>query len=258
MRIAALLSCLLIAGLLAAQIAAPHPGLVRFPGLPLETVLGVPGNLLLAKSPFPAADAVAFSDNFGLLAAQGRIRLVKRDGAVLAELPYQGAPPVLNIENTPDTAIAWLPAENAIAFWREDRLARLETSDVTAPVTSISRISPQTARLLTANPDGTVSALDISLAGGATTNATVLPGVHAPAYSFGNRIIYIDQDGVAIETGDGARQTLPVSGTTFLAERMSTAWAHLYFPAQKQHYALHLAAEPALSLLPTPAAKVKP
>jgi hypothetical protein len=256
MRIGALLSFLFLAGLLAAQIAAPNPGLVRFPGSPLKTVFGVPGNLLLADSPFPAADAVAFSDNFGLLAAEAKIRLVKRDGAVLAEAPYQGAPPVLNIETTPETAIVWLPAKNALLFWRDDRFERIETSDLAAPVTSASRLSPQTARLLTTNPDATVSAIDISLADGTTKNAIVLPGVHAPAYAFGNQIIYSDQDGLQIETA-GARRTLAARSAVFTAERMSAHWVHLYFPAQNQHYALHLAAGPALSLLPAPAAQVK-
>src|SRR5579883_2429725 len=78
----------LLPGILAAQVSAPNPGIVRVERSAVANVLGVPGNLLLVHSGFPSVDAIAFSNQVGLIATSGRIRLVQKDGKVLGEAAY--------------------------------------------------------------------------------------------------------------------------------------------------------------------------
>jgi hypothetical protein len=247
---------LLLPGILAAQVAAPNPGLVRLDGSAVANVLGVPGNLLLVRSAWPAANALAFSNRIGLIASTDKIRLVQKDGTVLGETGHPGSVPVLNIDATAESGIAWLSSENAILYWRAGKFDRVPVGEQVGTVTSIAAGDSQTARLLTANPDGTVSRIDISLPDGNVRNVSVLPGVHAPAYAFGRYLLYADENGLALETAEGAKHSVAAPSGSFVAERMSDSWVHLYFPAQKAHYALHLAGEPSLSELPALRMKV--
>ena len=249
-------SFLLLPGLLAAQMGAPNPGFVRFAGAGVESALGLPGNLLLVPSAFPNADAIAFSNRLGLVASAGRIRLVQTNGTVLGEAEYNGVAPVLNVDRQADSALAWIPSERVLLYWQSGNFERAEAGAVPDQVTSVALVEPHIARLFTANVDGTVSAIDVSLPSGTTRNATVLPGAHAPAYTFGTSLIYTDADGLQIERVDGKKCTLAAPARSFTAERMSSDWVHLYFATTKTHYALHLSGEPTLSQLPAPATKV--
>ncbi|HLH02233.1 MAG TPA: hypothetical protein VKX25_05655 [Bryobacteraceae bacterium] len=246
----------LLPGILAAQVSAPNPGIVRVERSAVANVLGVPGNLLLVHSGFPSVDAIAFSNQVGLIATSGRIRLVQKDGKVLGEAAYAGSVPVLNIDAAAESAVAWLNSENAILRWRAGQFERVPVGEQAGKITSISMGDSQTAHLLAANPDGTVSRIDISLPDGSVRNLAVLPGVHAPAYAIGSYILYADENGLAIESAGGVKRIVAAPAGSFTTERMSDNWVHLYFTRQKTHYALHLAGEPSLSQLPAPAVKV--
>jgi len=219
MKIAGLL---LLPGLLAAQIGAPNPGFVRFPGAGVESALGLPGNILLVPSAFPTVDALAFSNRLGLVASAGRIRLVQTNGTVLGEAEYNGSVPVLNVDRQPESALGWIPSESVLLYWQGGHFERTEASAVPGQVTSVALLDPHIARLLTSNVDGTVSAIDVSLPSGTIRNATVVPGAHAPAYTFGTSVIYSDQDGLEIERADGKKYTLAAPAGSFTAERMSS------------------------------------
>jgi hypothetical protein len=243
---------------LQAQIAVPNPGIARFSGLPLQTILGVSGNLLLANSGLSPAEAAAFANSAGLIAGGGLIRFVTSGGTVLGTCSYRGSAPLLNIESTPATAVAWLPEEQKLLRWTDGECTSSSLmAALPGRVTSVALLSTKLARLLIAAPDATVSAIDIALPAGEVVSASVLPAVGAPAFAFGEFMIWPGTDGLEIQQANGLRQTLAAPHAPFTAERMSHDWVHLYFPAQNRHFALHLRTDQSsLSLLPVPAAKV--
>lgn len=247
----ALLAVALLGGCLLAQISAPTPGFVRLPGLPIQVLFGVPGSFITAAGPFGTAQAASFSDTRGLLAQDGRIRLVTRGGSAIASFPYTGPPPLLDL--APDSALAWLPASHTLLWWDGRVFTPLPISpgDLTGQISDVSVVSPDNARFLLTHPDRTVSSLLVSLANGAVLSSDVLPGVQGPAFQFGAHLLWADGKTLHIESSGAAPQTLPAPPGPFTAERMSAQWIHLFFPAAGIDCALHLDnAAPTLSRLP--------
>jgi hypothetical protein len=246
---------ILLAARLDAQLAAPHIGLVRYPGLPIQDLLGVPANFIPGPSAFNTADAASFSDTAGLLAANGQLRLVNRNGVVLAHRPYPGSTPLLNIDHELDTAIAWLPAAHTLLHFngRDFTTVAVLPGAFDGLVTSVSASSPDFARLLVSHPDHTSSIVNISLATGNVLSISLLPGVRGPAFEFGSFTLSAGDETLEIDAPAAAHYSLALPGKTFTAERMSSRWVHLFVPSSGLHCALRLSpGEPALYRLPVP------
>lgn len=243
---------------LAGQVNAPHPGFVAYPGAPVQTVYGIPGNLLLAPSRFPRADAASFSDVAGLLAGAGRLQLLKADGAPLASTSFTGSTPVLGVSPRPDNAIAWLPGVQSILWWNGRTFTTVPVSaiDPTDVVSWIACQDSQTARLMVVHSGVAVSSVTVSLATGNLISSDSLPGVQGAAFQFGRYTVSSDAQGLQLEAAQGARHTLPFPGGFFTAEQMSAHWVHLFVPATGTHWALQIDNdEPTLSRLPALAAE---
>jgi hypothetical protein len=246
---------ILLAACLDAQVAAPHIGLVRYPGLPIQDLLGVPANFIPAPTAFSTADAASFSDIAGLLAANGQLRLVNRNGTVLAHRSYPGSTPLLNIDREPDTAIAWLPDAHTLVHFNGH-----DFTPVVVPagafdgiVSSVSAPSAGRARLLVSHPDHSSSAVTVSLATGDILSVSLLPGVQGPAFEVGSFTLSAGDKTLEIDAPAGVHYSLPLPGKTFTAERMSSRWVHLFIPSAGVHCALRLSpGEPALYRLPVP------
>lgn len=248
--------CLLVAlaGLAPAQISAPSPGFVRYKEVPIQKLLGIPGNLVIAGSVFGPAEATAFSDTDGLIASNGTIKLVEKTGKVLGTFPYGGAAPLLQIEGGRERAMAWLPSRQTVVWWDRNDFLSTAVNDPGA-VSSVLLLSPTAARLLITNPDHTVSAVTVALPDGNIVSSTLLPGIRGPAFQFGDRLIWADEDGLQVERSNGTRHVLPLPGAVFTAEQMSASWVHLFFRDNGSHWALHFGDEPSLSMLPLPVAR---
>jgi hypothetical protein len=249
------LCSLLAAAGLHAEVSAPSPGIVRFAGWPLEALLGVPGNLVPAPSSLGDADAVSFSDTAGLLVRGDVIRLVRPDGSPVAEYMYAGAPPVLGADPSLHSALAWLPEANSLVWWNGKRFQTVAIDAFQGLVSSLQMDGTQTARFLINHPDGGVSSARVSLPRGDLISMDYVPGVKAPAFEFGAYRISANEHGLVLEWSGDAQQALPFPATRFTAEQMSSAWVHLYIPATRQHFGLHLNRESStLSRLPAPVA----
>lgn len=240
---------------LPAQVSSPSPGFVRYQALPIQTLFGVPGTFVPAPAPFGSADAASFSDEGGLLASNGTLKLIRSNATVVAALPYRGASPVLNSGPSLSTAIAFLPGEHSLVYWNGSNLVDipLAAGSLDGVVTSVSRASSATATLLTTHPDRTASTVTVSLSSGAVLSASLLPGVEAPAFQFGPYLIWSSRDALEIEQANSFRRTLPIQLAGFTAEQMASHWIHLFSPADGTHWALHLDSNDCnLSRLPVP------
>ncbi len=245
----------LLTACLAAQINSPKVGFIRYGSLPIQGLYGIPGNFVPAQARFGTADGISFSDIGGLLAANGRIELVRADSSRVADHEYGTVAPLLNIDRDLASAVAWLPDIRSLLWWNGTRFATVEigASISTEKVTSVALTSASTARLLATNPDATVSAVVISLANGNVISSDLLPGVTGAAYQFGSFLLWADERGLQLQSENGAQHTFAAPATSFTAERMSSQWVHLYFPVDGTHWALHLSqTQPSVWRLPAP------
>jgi simple sugar transport system permease protein len=77
--------CLIGSAFGMAQVATPPIGIARFSDASVRNIYGLPQNLVVDSNSFGSFDATSFSDQFGLVAANGQIQLVKPDFTVIGE-----------------------------------------------------------------------------------------------------------------------------------------------------------------------------
>jgi hypothetical protein len=255
LRIGIILCSLAAAAGLQAQIAAPSPGIVRYANLPLQALLGIPGNLVPVATTLGNAEAVSFSASAGLLVRGNVIRLVRPNGSLIGEYAYTGALPVLGADPSPASAIAWLPEAHAAVWWNGKNFREITIDAFQGLVTSVRMDGAQAARFLINSLNGTTSSARVSLTDDGPISVDYVPGVTAPAFEFGSYRISADEHGLMLEWSGGMQATLPFPAARFIAEQMSSAWVHLYVPATRQHWALHFNQKSStLSRLPAPLA----
>jgi len=232
----------LAAGVLQAQVSAPRIGIIRCSDGMLHAVYGLAANFVLATKPFAPADTASFSDRAGLIANNGTIQLVTPGGAIEAEYQSRETAPLLNVDTDSSSAIAWLPVAQGILRWAGSafRLYPVSPGAVQGQVTAIRSVGQDRAELLLLNPDGSTSRAAIALSTGNLVSLDIIPGVRGPVFAQQTALVFRDGQGLAIETADGVRHTLPISRDIAI-ERMSSEWLHLSSERGNQHWALHLA-----------------
>jgi hypothetical protein len=236
-------------------VIAPSPGFVRYGGLPIQTLYGVSGNLVLAGSAFGVADAISFSDTAGLIAANGSLKLFKVGGSLVADYHYGSqAAPLLGTEPALNGAIAFMSNSGSLLWWHGETFTAVpvDGAALNGKIDCISLLNSSVARLLIARPEGSVSRVDIGLPAGNIISSDFLPDARGAAFQVGSRLLWSDKRGLEIEASTGMQHTLSAPSGSFVAEEMSSQWTHLYFPSNGTHWALHLGgSEPSLSRLPS-------
>jgi hypothetical protein len=244
---------------LPAQVGAPNLGSARFAGQ-VFSVLGIPANLLVSKTPWTSANAISFSDAGGLVSQDGTITLFGPGDAPLADYASGEAAPVLNIDGALTTAIAWLPSKHALLYWNGAAFVLQEVNDASfaGEVTCLQFMSPQTARLLVTHGDASVSAVTISLNTGELVSSDLLPSAHGHAFVQSSFILSEEKAGLVVESASGVRRVItlvqnPLPEGDLTLERMSTDWLHISSASTGQHWALYLNKQNLhLSALPVP------
>jgi len=242
-----------------AQLVSPHPGYVRYPGLPVQEIFGVPGSYVVSPAKFGPAVAASFGNSAALIALNGAIHWIDSKGTQLAECQYGEVTPLLAPVDQPDRALAWLPRQHALVVFRDHAVSitKVDLSALTGVVTSLAFESATTARLLVLHPDQAVSSVTVSLQDGRTISSELLPGVRGAAYLFGPYVIWSQSEGIALLDSAGRLCTLTAPAGMFTAEQMSAGWVHLLFSTDGSHWALYLNSKaPTLTRLPEPGGSV--
>ena len=242
------------------QIAAPVSGVIRYDGLPIKGVYGIPGNLIPGPSALGMAEAISFSDAGGFIARDGHIRLVRLDGSTIASYVSAETSPLLSAANDLTRSVAWLPDAHSVLWWDGKALVALPIDDGSfgGKVTSVARLATATAHLLVIHETREVSSVTVSLTSVQLLSSDFLPGVQGPAFQFGSQRVWVDEQGFEVDGGNGFRHTIPFSfspsslaSRELSAEQMSSHWVHFYSASSKDHWALHLSDnEPTVSRLP--------
>jgi len=242
----------LAAGLLQAQVRAPQAGVVRYTDGSVRAIYGVPGSFVVGPVWSTGATAISFSDHAGLIAEPGAIRLLSAGGMSLATYATHEPAPVLGVEGSAQTAIAWLPKQEAIIRWNGSsfEVFTLAQGVIAGSVLSLRTLAKNAAELLVAQ-NGVAARITISLAPESTIlSVDAVPGATGSAVSFGSLLLFCDKGGLTLESSNGLRHFLALPADV-VAERMSAHWLHLQSRGTRQDWALGLdAAHPDLLLLP--------
>ncbi len=242
----------LAAGLLQAQVHAPQAGVVRYADRSVRAVYGVPGSFVVGAVWSSSATAISFSDQAGFIAEPGVIRLISTEGIEIGKYITSEPAPVLSVEGSAQTAIAWLPEQEAIVRWNGTSFERftLAQGALPGPVVSLRLLAKNLAELLVLQ-NGTVARVTISLGQESTIlSVDAVPGANGSALSFGSLLLLYDKDGLTLESPNGFRHDFALPPDV-IAERMSSHWLHLQSRGTKQDWALELeVAHPDLLLLP--------
>lgn len=242
----ALTAPLCLVATLYSEVSAPKLGFLRYTDGTVRPVYGVEANLVVGNKMFLAADAVSFSDAGGLIASNGHIHLIARNGAPLSDYDARDHNALLNIDGDLTTAIAYLPSRAMVLRWDGKSFVRtrLDTGNFGGTVTSVEASGPHAAKLLITTREQDVAEITASLETGQPISFRPLPGVRGPAFLNGGFVISRDEEGLEVETAKGIRRTiaLPKAGLSndFTCERMSQEWFHLTSLNDRQEWVLHL------------------
>jgi hypothetical protein len=255
----ACLLCFLSTVPLPAQVSVPRLGAARFDDGTVHVVNGLPANLLVSPDPFTVADHVSFSQAGGLVSHSGRIRLLDANSNVLGEFASGEPEPVLNMDSSYATAIAWLPLKHSLLYWSGDSFKLLDVPGglPVGEITSLRILDEKRARLLLTQPDSSVLLLTVSLSTGNLLSADALPGLRGHTFSQGSFFVCQDRFGLTIESASGDRSVPlsvdPLPAGDLIIERMSADWLHITSASSGRNWALYLTATSLqVSLLPTP------
>jgi hypothetical protein len=237
---------------LQAQINSPKIGTARYPDGSFHNVQGLPANMIVADLPLDSAQAASFSDDGGLIAQNGFIRLLSPAFTLIAEYAV-AEKPLLSLDGDLTSALAWLPLAHTLVHWNGSKFEpfKIDESDLDGTVTGLQSAGVKQARLIVQHADNMVSGVTVSLRTGNLVTSEPLPGVRGYAFGQGFFVIYALDKELIVDNLNGYRRSIAFPAPDLFIERMSKYWLHLYSPSLQQSWALHLTqAELQLSLLP--------
>lgn len=233
---------LLISVFSKAQLKPPPIGIARLSDASVRTLYGLPENLIVDSRSFGSFDAASFSDQAGLLATHGRIQLVNTNFAVLGECETGEPQPLLNVDGSVASAIAWLPASQSLLFWNGTAFVRKEVTgiDRSLQATSVRVQNADTAQLLLTDTNGAVFEASVSLESGNLLSLNSLPGIHGTAFWQGPVILFQDANGLEVTTSNGAMQTIAIPAQDLTFDHVSSTWTLLTSHSASRTWALHV------------------
>lgn len=233
----ALLACLGIA-----EIRSPRIGMQQQPDGRVRPIYGVTANLIYGKPwDLTGVVAAAFSDRAGLLLAGNRLMLLALDGRVIGSVEIPETHPLLDIEDTPESAAAWLPSSGRLLTWDGRTFAemQIDTASLPAAPSAFRIIDNHSIEFLVNMPDASVVRATVSRETGAVTQFVRLPGITGPAFQFGSFVIGRQRDRLVIETA-GLMRVLPVSDADVSLQRVASNWLAVTSNATGRQWLIHV------------------
>jgi hypothetical protein len=229
--------------LAAAQIRAPRIGMVRQLDGKLRPVYGVTANLICGEAwDIQSVVAASFSDQAGVVLAGNRLLLQTLDGAILGAVHASEPNPLLGIESSPETAVAWLPSSGQLLTWNGQSFieAKLDLASVPGKPAAIRKVGKNSVEFLLDMADGSVGRAVLSTSTGAVLQFTTLPGLSEPAFASSTSVVGQDHHQLIFQSNDGSRQTLPISGADLAFQKASSNWLVVTSKAAGRQWLLHI------------------
>lgn len=241
---------------LLSQINTPKAGVVRYRSGAVHPVFGL-GSSWVVRSPFVrSAVAVAFSDQFGLIADGASLSLLKEDFSPLAKISCVESHPVLGIGDSADTAVAWLPSRNSVITFDGRTFISTPISGLEpgAQVTSVLKNGNE-VRLLQMRPDGSVFTTEISLTTSQVTTSKEIGEARGPAAFHLGYICSVYENKLHLTSFDGnGTLDFPLDAKTPAFEQASSKSLHITSPGDNRNWIVYAEnGHIALAELPAPA-----
>jgi hypothetical protein len=208
----------------------------------VRPIYGVTANLIYGEPwDLTGVRAAAFSDRAGLLLASNRLTLLALDGTVIGSVEVHEAHPLLDVEDTPESAAAWLPSSSRLLTWDGRTFAETEIDTASLPAApSVFRvIDSHSIEFLLNMPDASVARATVSRETGAVTQFVRLPGITGPAFQFGSFVIGRQHDHLVIETA-GLVRVLPVPDADVSLQRVASNWFAVTSNATGRQWLIHV------------------
>jgi hypothetical protein len=262
MRRFAICGCapLLLSGLLNAQLSVPKLGFARFSDGSIHAVHGLAANLIVDPRPSSAADGASFSDFGGLASANGLIQIMDADGVVLREYESGETQPILNMDSSLQSAVAWLPSRHLLLGWDGAAFTKTAVDDSSfgGKVAFVKLASGKVVELFVERADSSVAKVSVSLTAGRVMSSDAQPGGHGAVFVQQDWVLSQSGRGLTAELPNGNRQAIelskePLPADDLTIERMSNDWLHISSRSTGTHWAVYwTSANTSVSLLPPP------
>lgn len=209
-----------------AQVKTPPIGIARFADGSVRSLSGLAANVIVAANSFGSYDAVSFSDSAGLVASHGLIQLVTPSFQVDGEYSTKELHPLLNVDADASSAIAWLPASQALVRWDGSRFVETAVNgiDRSFQATAVRLTSGNTAQLLLSNATGAVFNATISLQSGELQSLSAIPGITGPAFRQGSDVLFQEGGALRMSAANGITQVIAAMDGPVAFQRISTNW----------------------------------
>lgn len=210
-----------------AQILEPKVGAVRYSTGGVHNVYGLNSNYIIGPAFMAHADAASFSDKFGLVSSLGMIHFLDSAGHVIFSYAANEPRPVLNVDSTLESAVAWLPLRHRLIHWNGKELVSVEVpGNLPGAVSSIKLQDANTAALLTVD-SGRVYRVMVSLDSGDLAQMSLEGESLSPAFEKNGYVLFRNESGWELRAPDGSVSALALPSADFQAEEMSTQRLHL-------------------------------
>ena len=233
-----------IPAFLPGQISAPRVGLVRYASGGVYPVFGLQANYVLGNRLLDSVDSLSFSDAGGLLSRQGTLLLLDRNLATAGSYDAAGTKPIVGIDSSLTTAIAWLPSHHTLVHWNGDALVPVLVLDgtVNGEVFGVSKVG-DTGVLLAKSSAGIVEEDTIALRTGILLARTPLPGATGTVYRQGTLTVSVQNGQLVTMPAAGTPKTIPIRADDVSFERMSDTCVHLHAASSGRDWLLHFSGD---------------
>lgn len=226
------------------QLAIPSVGYVRYANDGVRGIYGLEGNYIVSRSVLAQADAASFSTAGGLIFNSGSLALVDPELVAVSTTAIEDSDPIVRLDGSLNTAIAWLPKSHALMHWNGESFVRTAVSGIGEEgiVTSVRKLDARTASLLVSKPDSTVVRYRLSLQTGEIKSLTAVPNALGYAFEIGDRILGFKEGKLSVfsQVGETLQTlTVPVDSGLLIAQ-VSTKCLHLNTKKPGEDWLLHL------------------
>jgi hypothetical protein len=187
-----------------AQLGTPKAATVRYQNGVVHDVLGMNGNYVVNAGTLTGITAASFSDRFGFVSTGAALQLLESSGQIIATYDTVEPRAVLDVKESEETAIGWLPSHSALVYRVGHEFVLLPIPDLPgqSSVMSISKRDEKTASLVTTEPDGATARVTINLKSGAIEEVTYVTRGSQAAHEFGRDIVLFSEGRLQVILGD--------------------------------------------------------
>ncbi len=250
--------------LLPAQLSVPQLGAARYRDGSVHLIRGVGANAIIGPRIAGTVRAISFSDSLGMIATRAVIQLLNANGTLVGAYLTREQAPVLHVDSTPASALAWLPSKHLLIQWNGTGFQEIPVDDSSfgGPVTFVQLAASNVAQFFVKRADSSVGKISVGLPGGSVTSADLEPDATGAVASLQGWTVWQNEGGLIAEQANGNKQIISLQAQTLPAgdltlEQMSSHWLHVSSASLRMSWAVYLdAAKVEVSQLPPPVKEI--